>query len=335
MMEHGRSFRSGASRARRHHEQSLCAESDCFASRVAGVDPGALTSAGIDLLMLNLGLRCNMRCAHCHQSSSPERDETLSDELFSASLALGNRLGRPLLDLTGGAPELHPHIRDFLRRAHTEGFEVQLRTNLTALLEPGCEDLTELFASLGVRLLASIPSWDPLAVERQRGDGAFQASLRVMKRLNGFGYGMRKDLRLDVAVNPDGALLPERKEGYERRFRHELEEGHGIHFHGLLLLTNMPLGRFRDGLDADTTRRSYLDTLRRAFNPETVPHLACRRSLTVAWDGILYDCDFNLGARLPIRSEQRSVLQPPQNLLHRPLAFGSHCFACTAAAGSS
>jgi radical SAM/Cys-rich protein len=306
-----------------------------FESRIASVDRAALYARAIEVLQLNVGLRCNLRCTHCHQSSSPERTETMSDEVFGAALALARAFRPRLVDLTGGAPELHPRIREHVAALREASLEVQVRTNLTVLLEPGCEDLPARFARLGVRLLASLPAPSSELVERQRGSGVLESSVAVLRTLNALGYGMGTGLRLDVASNPDGTQLPEAQSGFESAFRRALAETYGVRFDALVVLTNLPLGRFGAELTAAGERSVYLEALRRAFNPATVPLLACRSTLAVAWDGALYDCDFNLGAGLPVRGEQRSVLGPWDALATRPIAFGLHCFACTAKAGSS
>jgi radical SAM/Cys-rich protein len=258
----------------------------------------------------------------------------MSDGTFAACLKLASSLGMPMLDVTGGAPELHPRIRDFVLQARDAHFEVQVRTNLTAMLEPGNGDLPEVFARLGVRLLASLPSWDPVAVERQRGTSAFEKSVAMLRRLNELGYGLGDGLILGLAANPDGDRLPDPK-NEEPQFRHELLERHGVRFDELRMLTNVPVGRFRAGLIVTKAHKAYLDMLRDQFNSATVPLLACRRSLAVSWNGLLHDCDFNLGAGHPIIGEHRTVFDPPQDLLRRPIAFAAHCFACTARAGSS
>ena len=306
-----------------------------FESRVASVDPAALRATTVDVLQLNLGLRCNLRCTHCHQSSSPERTEVLSDEVFGAALALARAFRPGLVDLTGGAPELHPHIREYVAAFREAGLDVQVRTNLTVLREPGCENLPAFFARQGVRLLASLPSLRPDLVERQRGSRVLEPCLAMLRRLNALGYGMGTGLRLDLASNPDGARLPDPQDDFEASYRRTLAESHGVRFDALVVLTNMPIGRFGAGLAAAGGRAAYVEALRRAFNPATVPRLACRSTLVVAWDGGLYDCDFNLGAGLPVAGEPRSVLGPWETLATRPIAFGLHCFACTALAGSS
>lgn len=304
-----------------------------FERRVHAVDPSALYATRVELLQLNVGLRCNLACSHCHQSSSPDRTEEMSDAVIDASLEAADRQRPALVDITGGAPELHPRIRHIASALRGMGLEVQVRTNLTVLLDPACEDLVELWARHGVRLLASLPSWESEQAERQRGEGTFLAGIEVLRRLNAVGYGTTDRLQLDLASNPDGASLPAPAEEFETRFRRELEQRHGIRFDHLRVLTNMPIGRFRADLGAE--RQAYLDCLRAGFNGATLPHLACRTSLVVSWDGSIYDCDFNLGARLPVRDLPRTVLDYDGSLATRRIAFGSHCFGCTAQAGSS
>jgi len=304
-----------------------------FESRVSAANPAALLTTRVDLLQLNVGLRCNLACVHCHQSSSPTRTEVMSDVVVEAALRLAQRLRPSLVDITGGAPELHPGIRELVPRLREMGLAVQVRTNLIVMQEPGHADLPGLWARHGVRLLASLASWDPALAEQQRGPGTFSASIAVLRQLNALGYGTTDGLRLDIANNPDGACLPPPAAELESTFRLELERRHGVRFHSLRTLTNMPIGRFRAGLG--TGRSAYLDMLRAAFNPATLSRLACRTSLVVAWDGTLYDCDFNVGARLPVRGDRRSVLDFDDALTTRRIAFGAHCFGCTAQAGSS
>lgn len=304
-----------------------------FETKVHAVDPTALFATRVELLQLNVGLRCNMACKHCHQSSSPSRTEKMSDEIIDAALGLAERLQPALVDITGGAPELHPRIRDLALRLRKNGMAVQVRTNLTVLTEPSCEDLPELWAEHRVGLLASLPSWDPEQAERQRGAGTFASAIDALRRLNELGYGTTERLPLDLASNPDGSALPTPDAEFEARFRREMAERYGVHFHALRVLTNMPIGRFRAELGAD--RGAYLDCLRREFNPATLPSLACRTSLVVAWDGALYDCDFNAGASLPLSGARRTVLDYDDSLATRRIAFAAHCFACTARAGSS
>lgn len=306
-----------------------------FESRVHAADPNALYATGAEVLQVNVGLRCNMRCTHCHQSSSPERTEQMDDATLAATLALARRLQPSLVDVTGGAPELHPGIRDFVVALRTAGLPVQLRTNLTVLDELGCRDLPDLWAQHGVGLLASLPSPDDEPTARQRGARALARSIAVLRRLNELGYGVTDRLRLDIAANPDGTELPDAPDASETRFRRELAQRWGVRFHRLRTLTNMPIGRFRESLLDAGCYTGYVQTLAEAFNPATLPLLACRTTLVVGWDGRLCDCDFNLGAGLPVRGDRRRVADVDETLLARRIAFGPHCFACTARAGSS
>jgi radical SAM/Cys-rich protein len=306
-----------------------------FESRVAEVDRVALSATAIEVLQLNLGLRCNLCCTHCHQSSSPDRTETMSASVFAATLELAGNLRPRLVDLTGGAPELHPRIRDHVAALRGAGLEVQLRTNLTLLLDAGYRDLPDLWARQGVRLLASLPSSDPEVTTRQRGAGAFEKSIAALRVLNTLGYGQDGGPRLDLASNPDEVTLPGPARPFEERLRRELGEAYGIRFTSLVILTNVPIGRFGGALDQTGARRLYLDTLRAAFNPAVVPLLACRKTLAVSWDGRLFDCDFNVGAERPLRGPRRTVFHAGRSLTSRRINFGLHCFACTANAGSS
>jgi radical SAM/Cys-rich protein len=306
-----------------------------FESRIEAVDPSALLATSFEVMQLNLGLRCNQACAHCHQSSSPARTEAMPDAIVDAVIDRAARLRPGLVDVTGGAPELHPRCRALVSALRGAGLEVQVRTNLTVLLEPGHEDLPARWAADGVRVLASLPSWDPLVVERQRGAGTFAASLEALRRLNALGYGTTERLRLDLACNPVGAGLPGAARELEARFHRELEARHGVQFHALRVITNMPLGRLREALGEAGELRAYQGALAAAFNPATLPRLACRTTIVVAWDGALYDCDFNLGAGLQVRGDRRTVADLDEGLATRRIAFGPHCFACTARAGSS
>jgi radical SAM/Cys-rich protein len=305
-----------------------------FERLVHDVDAAALHATGIDLLQLNVGLRCNEACSHCHHSSSPTRTEQMSDDVFAAALALARRLGSVLVDVTGGAPELHPRIRHFVEALRGAGLAVQVRTNLSALLEPDARDLPELFARLGVRLLASLPCWEPGAGPRHR-PVAIATAIAAMRRLNALGYGAGHGLVLDLAYNPEGTSLPEPQEALAARLREGLRQRFDLRFDDLRALTNMPIGRFGASLSTNGGRHAYVAALAAAFNPATVAKLACRRSLVVAWDGTLWDCDFNLGAGLRLTREPRTVESFDEDVVTRRIAFGPHCFACTAQAGSS
>ena len=308
-----------------------------FEAAVEEVDPGAVYAFGLSLLELNVGLRCNMACAHCHQSSSPERTEAMGADVFAASLDAIARVRPALVDLTGGAPESHPRIRDFVGRLRDAGARVRLRTNLTVLLEPGLEDLPAFLAGRRVELLASLPPLEMTAAETQRGTGVLQRSAEALRRLNALGYGSgASGLVLDIAYNPPGTALPGDQGSIERYYRRELARRFGVRFDRLLACVNLPVGRFRGLLRADGGEEAYIETLRGAFNPATVPLLSCRDQAVVAWDGTLWDCDYNLGARLPpAPGVSRRVEGLDASFARRRISFGPHCFACTAREGSS
>lgn len=303
--------------------------------RIGAVRPAALTAERLDVLQVNVGLRCNMACTHCHQCCGPGRTEQMSPETMAATVEVARRAQPALVDVTGGAPELYPRIRELVGALRADGHAVQLRTNLTALDEPGCADLPALWARHGVRLLASLPSPDAATTDGQRGERTFARCIVVLRRLNALGFGTTEALRLDLAANPTGAALPASGPERETVFREQLASREGVRFHELRTLTNMPLGRFRRALERSGELTAYLTKLEAAFNPATLRRLACRSTLAVGWDGRLFDCDFNLAADLPVCGDRRTVDEYDDSVLTRPLALGTHCYACTAQAGSS
>ncbi len=241
--------------------------------------------------------------------------------------------------LPGGAPELHPDIRDYVLRLTDAGWSVQVRTNLVSLLEPEAQGLAPLLAERRVRLLASLPSVLPAEVDAQRGRDVWARSLHALRMLGSLGYGAGDGLRLDLAVNPtEPGVLPRTVGDLDATFREALTD-EGVEFDRLIVLTNVPVGRFGSALDRQRAgAQTYRRTLEERFNPATVPLLACRRTVVVAWDGTLWDCDFDLGAGIrPTEGSPRHVDEPDvaARLAGRRIAFGDHCFACTADAGSS
>jgi radical SAM/Cys-rich protein len=308
-----------------------------FEQRVAAADPSALRALDVRVLEVNLGRRCDLACFHCHQGSSPDAAEVMPADVIDGVLALAVSLKPELVDLTGGAPELHPDIRHVVGDLAEACPTVQLRTNLVALLEPGSEDLPALFARHGVRLLASLPSAEEAGVSRQRGARTFGASLEALRGLNSLGYGAGEGLSLDIVTNPAEPVLQTVDAVAEAAFRDRLASL-GVRFDRLLSVTNTPVGRYREHLEHEGTLASYEATLRDAFNLATLPHLSCRHQIEVAWDGSVWDCDYNLGARVtPVAGVPRDVreLLVEGIARDRRIAFGAHCFACTAGAGSS
>jgi radical SAM/Cys-rich protein len=308
-----------------------------FAARVAAADPSALSAVSVDTLELNVGYRCSLSCTHCHVEASPERTESMSPHVFAAALRLAERLGPGLIDLTGGAPELHPEIRRFVHEFRAAGFPVQMRTNLVSLLEPEAVGLAEYLAHENVGLLASLPSVVPAQVDSQRGAGTWQRSVLALRMLGEIGYGTAAGPRLDIATNPTGEGLPGDRDDLESRYRESLGRI-GISFGRLVIITNVPVGRYLAELRRAGTADRYMRLLASRFNPETLPRLGCRRSIAIAWDGAVYDCDFQLSADAPRTCGMLPHVtdESADERLHtRRIMFAEYCAACAAASGSS
>ncbi len=299
---------------------------------IAGLRPIA-----IETVQANIGAECNLACRHCHVESSPIRRERMSWETMQLVLEATTRLGARTLDVTGGAPELHPDFRAFVSAGRSRRLELIVRSNLTVLLRPELDDLPGFFRENRVRLVASLPCYLTENVDRQRGHGVFEDSIRALRRLNEEGYGREPALELDLVYNPLGGSLPPSQEGLELVYRRELRVRYAIDFTRLYALANMPIGRFAQDLERRGELGAYVDMLRRSFNPRTLPGLMCRSQIHVGWDGRLYDCDFNFVLGMTVEhSVPRHVSQiVPSAIATRRIATGEHCFGCTAGRGSS
>lgn len=299
-------------------------------------EPGAgLCAAGrISTVQINIGLTCNLVCSHCHVNSSPQRKEQMDWATLEAVLTLAQALEADTIDITGGAPEMNPHFREFVAKARALGFSVTVRTNLTIALQPGYKDLPEFFRDHGVRLVASLPCYLEHNVNLQRGQGVYTESIEVIRRLNEVGYG-RSELELHLVYNPIGASLPPPQPDLEADYKRELEDRFGFVFTSLFTITNIPIGRFRTDLKRQGKLDSYMETLRNAFNPRTIEPLMCRHQIHVGWDGALFDCDFNFALGMTAHGAMNVRNVDPAALQGRRIATGSHCYACTAGAGSS
>lgn len=242
-----------------------------------------------------------------------------------------------LVDLTGGAPELNSEFRRFVVSLRADGHRVQVRTNLTVLLEPGSVDLPDFFRRHGVLLVASMPCYLEENVAAQRGAGVYKKSVEAMRRLNAAGYGVTGGLQLDLVYNPGGPYLPPSQEMIEADYRRELYSRFGLSFTRLLTITNMPLGRFWAGMKQAHRDEEYMRLLTGSFNPDTITGLMCRRQVSVGWDGRLYDCDFNLALGLPVGMDVPSTVEEfdANAVAARRIVTGVHCFGCTAGCGSS
>ena len=308
-----------------------------FEKRIARMSGGGLQSQKIETLQVNLGLRCNQQCIHCHLEASPGRKEMMEWPIMELVLEACKRARCQLVDLTGGAPELNPNFCRFVEALYREGHRVQVRTNLTVLLEPGMEEMPEFFRERQVQLVASMPCYLEENVCAQRGPGVYEKSVAAIKRLNALGYGYKSSLPLNLVYNPGGAFLPPPQSALEEDYRRELAGRFGIVFTHLLTITNMPLGRFRIELARQNREEDYLRLLRQSFNPQTVDGLMCRHQLSVGWDGTLFDCDFNLALGLPVNHGAPDHIRffKIGDLQRRRIVTGEHCFGCTAGSGSS
>lgn len=289
-------------------------------------------------LQVNVGLRCDLACVHCHVEAGPKRTEALGPALADQVLrVLSANPMLDTLDLTGGAPELNPHFRELVRGARRLGRRVIDRCNLTVLFEAGQQDTAAFLAAQDVDVVAALPCYTAENVDAQRGKRVFERSIAGLRVLNELGYGVGNiRRRLDLVHNPLGATLPPPQAELEANYHRELHELFGIRFDGLLTITNMPIKRFARDLARRGETQAYLSLLVQQFNPETVPHLMCRHTLSVAWDGSLYDCDFNQALGLPLDGPKTLFdLENVGEIEDLPVATGDHCFGCTAGAGSS
>lgn len=306
-----------------------------FDQHIIRAQGAVLRGSNVLTVQANLGLHCNLQCRHCHVEASPERREQMNWATMEAVARLAAALPGCLVDLTGGAPELHPHFRRFVTLLREVGAAVQVRTNLAVFDEPGQADIPEFLAERQVRLVASLPCYLEENVSAQRGAGAYQRSIAALRRLNVLGYG--RDLPLNLVYNPGGAFLPPAQESLESDYRREMRVRHGIEFSRLLTITNMPMGRFLQDLQSRGKANRYRVLLQEHFNALTLDGLMCRHQVCIGWDGRLADCDFNLVLGLGLADGLPDTIDrlEPAVLHNRSIVTGEHCFACTAGCGSS
>jgi radical SAM/Cys-rich protein len=306
-----------------------------FEQHIFDVTHDGLRCLNLQTIQINLGLKCNQLCEHCHVQASPSRTEQMSGETMEAILSVTSNRPPVFIDITGGAPELHPHLERFLRSLVSQHHRVQVRTNLTILLDQQYKHFPSLYKELGIELVASLPCYLEEDVRLQRGTGVFEKSITALQMLNKIGYGTSSKLSLTLVFNPLEPVLPPEQKTLENDYRKYLAEHYNIQFTRLITLTNMPLGRFLDVLKEK--KPEYMRLLKDSFNPETVPSLMCRHQINIAWDGTLYDCDFNLAAGLPVTKKvPQHIKQFDQSALSaREIMTGPHCFGCTAGHGSS
>ncbi|MVF12802.1 radical SAM/Cys-rich domain protein [Ketobacter sp. MCCC 1A13808] len=301
----------------------------------------------LSILQVNLGYRCNLSCTHCHVNAGPKRTEEMSWDGIQQVLEVLKKRSFQTLDLTGGAPEMHPHFRYLVEQAVVLGTEVIDRCNLTILMEPGYEDMACFLAQQRVRVVASLPCYSESNVDAQRGKGVFHDSIEGLRVLNQLGYGKADTgLILDLVYNPGGAFLPPPQQRLEQDYKQHLLNEFGIEFNHLLTLANMPISRFGSMLLSKGWYEDYMQLLHDNYKAENLDGLMCKSTVSVDWQGNLYDCDFNQMLELPMRTQMPRMMQGGirtarlSDLLEtdyngNPIAVADHCFGCTAGQGSS
>ena len=299
----------------------------------------ALRRAKTEILQLNVGRLCDLTCVHCHVNAGPRRKEVIARETVDRILEWLTQTDISTVDITGGAPEMAPDFRYLIEELRKmPQIETLIdRCNLTILLRPGHEWVAEFLAAQRVKIVASMPCYEPVNVNAQRGDGVFDLSIRGLQLLNRLGYAHQPDLILDLVYNPNGDFLPPDQTELEADYKRELKLNFNIDFNRLYTITNMPIGRFAARLRHNGSLAAYTDRLKEAFNPAAVAGLMCRNTLSVSWRGEIYDCDFNQQLRMRWRNENPLFVWDldPEQLEGRAIMLGSHCFGCTAGAGSS
>ena len=307
-----------------------------FDAALAGCGHADFAPAPLEIFQINVGKLCNMSCRHCHVDAGPDRAENMTRETVDLVLAALDRTEAHTVDLTGGAPELNPNFRYLVDECIARGKHVIDRCNLTVLLLPRFADLPLWFAERGVEVVCSLPHHRQRNTDAQRGDGTFERSIEALRRLNAVGYGQGDPRRvLTLMTNPAGAFLAPEQAATEVQWKARLEATHGVRFDRLTALNNMPISRFLEWLMESGNLQRYMSKLVGAFNPVAVPGVMCRNTISVGWDGRVYDCDFNQMLDLPAHGATHVRDFDAQAFSRRQIVTGRHCFGCTAGSGSS
>jgi|TARA_B110000208_G_scaffold57512_1_gene75376 radical SAM/Cys-rich protein len=310
-----------------------------FADKIKETHQFPLRPKKLEILQINLGYMCNQVCAHCHVDAGPDRKEIMTLETMQQCLEVIKNTGAHTLDLTGGAPEMNPNFREFVEAAAKAGItDFIVRSNLTIIrANKKYYDLPEFFKKHNIHVVSSMPHWTRGKTDKQRGDGVFDKSIKALQMLNEVGYGMEgSNLKLDLVYNPSGAFLPGDQMALENDFKKALKTEFNIDFHSLFAITNLPISRFLDYLIASENYEDYMFSLVEAYNPTAVANVMCTNTISVSWDGYLYDCDFNQMLNLKVASKVKHIADYNEGLLQdRNIIINQHCYGCTAGAGSS
>jgi radical SAM/Cys-rich protein len=310
-----------------------------FAAKIKETNQFPLRPKKLEILQINLGYMCNQVCEHCHVDAGPDRKEIMTIETMQQCLEVIKKTEAHTLDLTGGAPEMNPNFRWFVEEASKAGIkDFIVRSNLTIIkANKKYYDLPEFFKKHGVHVVSSMPHWTRGKTDKQRGDGVFDKSISALQSLNAVGYGIpNSDLKLDLVYNPSGAFLPGDQKALENDFKKALKSDFDIDFHNLFAITNLPISRFLDYLIASENYEDYMNALVDAYNPTAVANVMCTNTISICWDGWLFDCDFNQMLNLKVASKVKHVSDYNEELLQdRNIIINQHCYGCTAGAGSS
>ena len=310
-----------------------------FKNKISETNQFPLKAKTLEILQINVGYMCNQVCEHCHVDAGPDRKEIMTKETMQQILDVIKTTGAHTLDLTGGAPEMNPNFRWFVEEASKIGVQdFIVRSNLTIIrANKKYYDLPGFFKKHNIHVVSSMPHWTRGKTDKQRGEGVFDMSIKALQELNAVGYGMpNSNLKLDLVYNPSGAFLPGDQMAMEKDFKKALLEDFEIQFHNLFAITNLPISRFLDYLIASENYEDYMFNLVEAYNPMAVENVMCTNTLSVSWDGYLFDCDFNQMLELPVNSKAKHISEYKTELLEgRNIVISQHCYGCTAGAGSS
>ena len=310
-----------------------------FAAKIKETNQFPLRPKKLEILQINLGYMCNQVCSHCHVDAGPDRKEIMTKETMIQCLEVIKKTEAHTLDLTGGAPEMNPNFRWFVEEAAKAGIkDFIVRSNLTIIrANKKYHDLPEFFKKHGVHVVSSMPHWTRGKTDKQRGDGVFDKSIKALQELNAVGYGLAgSNLKLDLVYNPSGAFLPGDQQALENDFKKALKNDFDINFHSLFAITNLPISRFLDFLIASDNYEDYMHSLLDAYNPAAVENVMCTNTISISWEGWLYDCDFNQMLNLKVASKVKHISDYDEELLQdRDIIINQHCYGCTAGAGSS
>lgn len=312
---------------------------ESFHKKIKSVGVDFLEVSALEIFQINIGKLCNQTCAHCHVDAGPDRkEENMSFETLERCLYLIKTYNFKKVDITGGAPEMNAHFRWFVEECTKTNVEVMVRCNLTIIMaNKKYHDLPDFFKANNVHVVSSLPSFSAMRTDAQRGDGVFEDSIAALQKLNAVGYGVEDSgLTLDLVYNPSGAYLPGDQKSMEAEFKRQLKRKFDIVFNNLLAITNLPVSRFLDYLLESNKYLEYMHELVGAFNPSTLSGLMCKNTISISWDGFMYDCDFNQMLDLKLTGKATHIDDFDfEELLNRKIIVNNHCYGCTAGAGSS